>query len=108
GGGIKVTTLAVLAAAFPALLHSQPRAVLLRRAIPNDIVYRAATIVTVAVTITGVAVVIMLATHKLPFAYVVFEVVSAAATVGLSLGITAELEPIGKWVIITLMFIGRV
>jgi trk system potassium uptake protein TrkH len=39
---------------------------------------------------------------------VVFEVVSAAATVGLSLGITDNLEPIGKWVLIVLMFIGRV
>ncbi len=49
GGGIKVTTLAVLAAAFPALLYNQAaRAVLVRRAIPNEIVHRAATIVTVA------------------------------------------------------------
>ncbi|MDC0718790.1 potassium transporter TrkG [Nannocystis bainbridge] len=108
GGGIKVTTLAVLAAAFPALLYNQPRAVLMRRAIPNEIVYRAATIVTVAGLITAIAVIIMLATHKLPFAHVVFEVVSAVGTVGLSLGITENLHAIGKWVLIVLMFIGRV
>ncbi|MCY0994172.1 hypothetical protein OV203_43990 [Nannocystis sp. ILAH1] len=108
GGGIKVTTLAVLAAAFPALLYNQPRAVLMRRAIPNEIVYRAATIVTVAGLITAISVVIMLATHNLPFSHVVFEVVSAVGTVGLSLGITDDLHAIGKWVLIVLMFIGRV
>ncbi|PCC74520.1 Cation transport protein [Nannocystis exedens] len=108
GGGIKVTTLAVLAAALPAMLYNQPRAVLMRRAIPNEIVYRAGTIVTVAGLITAIAVVIMLATHNLPFAYVVFEVVSAVGTVGLSLGITDDLHAIGKWVLIVLMFIGRV
>jgi trk system potassium uptake protein TrkH len=108
GGGIKVTTLAVLAAALPALVYNQPRAVLMRRAIPNDIVYRAATIVTVAGFITAIAVVIMLATHNLPFHHVLFEVVSAVGTVGLSLGITDDLHAIGKWVLIALMFIGRV
>ena len=108
GGGIKVTTLAVLAAALPALVYNQPRAVLMRRAIPNDIVYRAATIVTVAGFITVLAVVIMLATHNLPFHHVLFEVVSAVGTVGLSLGVTDNLHAIGKWVLIALMFIGRV
>jgi trk system potassium uptake protein TrkH len=90
------------------MLYNQPRAVLMRRAIPNDIVYRAATIMTVATVITGTAVIVMLATHDLPFAHVVFEVISAVATVGLSLGITDDLHAIGKWVIIVLMFIGRV
>jgi trk system potassium uptake protein TrkH len=108
GGGIKVTTLAVLMAAIPALLRAQPRAALFGRAIPHEILYRAATIVTVAGLITGTSVVVVLAFHDLPFAQVTFEVVSAAATVGMSLGITADLEPAGKWVIIALMFIGRV
>lgn len=109
GGGIKVTTLAVLMAAIPALLRAQPRAALFGRAIPHEILYRAATIVTVAGLITGTSVVLVLAFHStLPFEKVTFEVVSAAATVGMSLGITAELDPVGKWVIIALMFVGRV
>ena len=108
GGGIKVTTLAVLGAAIPALLRNHPRAVLFGRAMPDDIIYRAATIVVVAVFFAATASVIMLATHALPFAKVVFEVVSAVGTVGLSLGITAELHAVGKWVLIVLMFVGRV
>jgi trk system potassium uptake protein TrkH len=108
GGGIKVTTLAVLLAALPALLRSQSRATLLGRAIPHELVYRAATIVTVAGLLTGVSLVIMLAAHTLPFERVAFEVVSAVGTVGMSLGITSQLEPVGKWVLIVLMFVGRV
>jgi trk system potassium uptake protein TrkH len=108
GGGIKVTTLAVLMAAIPALLRAQPRAALFGRTIPHEILYRAATIVTVAGLITGTSVVVVLAFHDLPFEKVTFEVVSAAATVGMSLGVTADLQPAGKWVIIALMFIGRV
>jgi trk system potassium uptake protein TrkH len=84
GGGIKVTTLAVMLAAIPALLRAQPRAALFGRTIPHEILYRAATIVTVAGLITGTSVIVVLAFHDLPFAHVIFEVVSAAATVGLS------------------------
>ncbi len=108
GGGIKVTTLAVLLAALPALLRRQSRATLLGRAIPHELVYRAATIVTVAGLLTGLCVILMLAAHRMPFERVAFEVVSAAGTVGMSLGITAQLEPIGKWILIMLMFVGRV
>jgi trk system potassium uptake protein TrkH len=108
GGGIKVTTLAVMLAALPALLRNQSRATIFGRAIPHEIVYRAATIVTVAAIVTGASTILILATHSLAFEKVAFEVVSAVCTVGLSLGITTELQPIGKWVLIVLMFVGRV
>lgn len=108
GGGIKVTTLAVMLAALPALLRNQSRATLLGRAIPHEIVYRAATIVTIAAIVTGASTILILATHSLPFEKVTFEVISAVCTVGLSLGITGELQPIGKWVLMVLMFVGRV
>jgi trk system potassium uptake protein TrkH len=108
GGGIKVTTFAVVLAAIPALLRQQGRATLMRRAIPHEILYRAATIVTIAAVITGGAVILILATHDLRLDLVAFEVISAVGTVGMSLGITGKLEPVGKWVIIVLMFIGRV
>jgi trk system potassium uptake protein TrkH len=108
GGGIKTTTLAVMLAAIPALIRNQPRALLLRRTIPHDIVYRAATIMTVATMVAVLVVFLLLATHSLPFEKVVFEAVSALATVGLTIGATGELNATGKWVIILTMFIGRV
>ena len=108
GGGIKTTTLAVMLAAIPALIRNQPRALLLRRTIPHDIVYRAATIMTVATMVAVLVIFLLLATHSLPFEKVVFEAVSALATVGLTIGATPELNATGKWVIILTMFIGRV
>ena len=50
----------------------------------------------------------LLATGRYDFMDLVFEHVSAASTVGLSTGMTAELSPIGKIVLVIAMFIGRV
>jgi len=108
GGGIKVTTLAVMLAALPALIRNQPRAMLLRRTIPHDIVYRAATIMTVATMAAVVVMFLLLATHSMRPEKVAFEAVSALATVGLSIGGTSELNAFGKWLIALTMFIGRV
>ena len=46
--------------------------------------------------------------ESLPFEGLLFEAASALGTVGLSTGITAQLTPIGKLILILLMFIGRV
>ncbi len=46
-------------------------------------------------------------TESLPFEGLLFESASALGTVGLSTGITAQLTPIGKLIVIGLMFIGR-
>jgi trk system potassium uptake protein TrkH len=108
GGGIKTTTFAVMLAAIPALLRSQPRALLFRRMVPHDIIYRAATIMTLATMVAVLITFLLLATHSLPFDKVIFETVSALATVGLSIGATAELDAFGKWAICMTMFVGRV
>jgi trk system potassium uptake protein TrkH len=55
----------------------------------------------------GLLIIIPLADH-LPLEKLMFEVVSAFATVGLSTGITAELPPAAQGVIIALMYAGRV
>ncbi|MCY0987982.1 TrkH family potassium uptake protein [Nannocystis sp. ILAH1] len=108
GGGIKTTTLAVVLAAIPALARNQARALLLRRTIPHDIVYRAATIMTIATLVAVIVSFALLASHDMAFEKAAFETVSALATVGLSIGGTAELNALGKWLIIVTMFIGRV
>ena len=50
----------------------------------------------------------LLSSGKYDFMDLVFEHVSAASTVGLSTGITADLSSVGKFVLIIAMFIGRV
>jgi trk system potassium uptake protein TrkH len=51
---------------------------------------------------------VLLLVEDLPFYSLVFEAVSAVATVGLSVGATGELGALGKFTIIAIMFVGRV
>lgn len=108
GGGIKVTTVAVLAAAVPDIVGSRGGATLFGRSIPAAILQRAATIAVVAIATATLALFLLLLTEDAPFEVLAFETISALGTVGLSLGVTASLTPIGKSVIIATMFIGRV
>lgn len=108
GGGIKVTTGAVLMGAIPAITQGRSRVVLFRRTVPLQIVYRSAAIAVIAVLVAFAATALILASHPMPLRDCLFEVLSALGTVGLSLGATRELNPFGKFVIIAVMFIGRV
>ena len=58
--------------------------------------------------VVGVASLLLLEITGLSLDRVLFEVISAFATVGLSTGITPILPTSGKYVIIALMFVGRV
>jgi trk system potassium uptake protein TrkH len=73
-----------------------------------ETIYRSAAIAVVAVIVIFAAFGILLVTHDLPFHLLLFEVVSAMGTVGLSLGATKQLNFYGKIVIIFVMFVGRV
>jgi trk system potassium uptake protein TrkH len=108
GGGIKTTTAAVLLGGVRAIARGEPKVVLFNRRISQDIVYRSAAIAVVAVLIIGGGLFVLLLTEDLPFEMLAFEMVSAMATVGLSIGATGELSAAGKFVIIFVMFVGRI
>ncbi|MFV8754931.1 TrkH family potassium uptake protein [Nannocystaceae bacterium ST9] len=108
GGGIKVTTLAVLTAAIPDIVGTRGGATLFGRSIAPVILQRAATITVVAAMTASLALFLLLISEDAPFEVLAFEVVSALGTVGLSLGLTGSLSATGKLVIIATMFIGRV
>lgn len=108
GGGIKVTTLAVLGAAIPGIVGTQAGATLFGRSVGATILQRAATITLVATLSAGAALFVLLISEDAAFEVLAFEVVSALGTVGLSLGFTPSLSTTGKLVIIVTMFIGRV
>jgi trk system potassium uptake protein TrkH len=108
GGGIKTTTAVVLFGGVRAIARGEPKVVLFNRRIAQDIVYRSAAIAIVAVLIIGGGLFALLLTEDLPFEMLAFEMVSAMATVGLSIGATGELGAPGKFVIIFVMFIGRI
>lgn len=107
-GGIKVTTFAVLfLAAFAEARGAQSMEAFGRR-IPRDILRLAVSVVIWASTIVAVASIILLQITKEPFEYVLFDVISAFATCGLSTGLTGDLPPSGVYIMAATMFMGRV
>jgi trk system potassium uptake protein TrkH len=107
-GGIKVNTFAVIIATVLATIRNRGYVEAFRKEIPSDHVQRALTIAFLAVTFVGGISFLMAITERFPFDRILFEVVSAFATTGLSTGITAELSAIGKTLIIVTMFVGRI
>ncbi|WP_395244534.1 TrkH family potassium uptake protein [Agromyces sp. MMS24-K17] len=107
-GGIKVTTLAVLfLAAFAEARGAQSMEAFGRR-IPRDILRLSVSVVLWGSTIVAAASIAILQITKAPFDYVLFDVISAFATCGLSTGLTADLPPSGAYVMAFTMFFGRV
>ncbi|WP_082799313.1 TrkH family potassium uptake protein [Geobacillus icigianus] len=109
GGGIKTTTFTTLLGAVWSQIRGKEDVVLFRNRIIYDTVYKSLT-----VTMSGLFVV-MLVTMVLTvtesgkdFLMILFEATSAFGTVGLSMGLTPELSPLGKMFIILTMFAGRV
>jgi len=109
GGGIKTSTLAVAVLNVVSIARGKTRIEVNAREIPATSVYRAFAVMWLSIAVILVAVILISITDAgLPLLKVVFEVVSAYSTVGLSLGITADLSMAGKLVLIFTMFIGRV
>ncbi len=108
GGGIKVTTLAVLLLLIRAVLLGRNDVTAHGRRLSESTVLNAAALACLAGMVVATAAILLLATQPLPPGDVLFETVSAFGTVGLSRGITAALTPLGKVVVIVLMFVGRV
>lgn len=107
GGGITTSTLAVLIVALWSYVRSHPEVQVARRTISAGAVRRAGMILTISLITVVFASWLILLTHDLTMNTVLFEVVSAFATVGLSLGITDDLNTFGRLVIILMMFWGR-
>ncbi|WP_217592147.1 TrkH family potassium uptake protein [Cohnella sp. GbtcB17] len=107
GGGIKTTAFAVLAAAVWAMLRGRTDVVLLGLRIERTKVNRAITVTMLSLAIVITSVMILSITEEQAFLVILFEVMSAYATVGLSAGITGDLSAFGQILIIVLMFIGR-
>lgn len=108
GGGIKTTTFGVLVATIITSIKGRQDAELFERHIPTDIIYKAITILTIALSWVSVATLVMSLVEPYAFIRLFFEVMSAFGTVGLTTGITPDLTVISKIIIIITMFIGRV
>lgn len=106
-GGIKVTTLAVMMLAIVAEARGDPDVEAFGRRVPRGALQVAIAVVLVSATLVLVASLLLLALTGLRLDVVLFEVISAFATCGLSTGVTATLPATAKLVLAVLMFIGR-
>ncbi len=107
-GGVKTTTLAIWLARIRSSLWAGGEVTLLGRHIPEPLVRRAVVVMSVA-AVWNVAGVILLSLTEAGAAFgeILFEQISAFATVGLSVGLTPHLSTAGRlWIILT-MFVGR-
>ncbi|MBA4783333.1 MAG: Ktr system potassium transporter B [Rhizobiales bacterium] len=107
-GGIKVTSLMVLILATIAFFKRQSALHIFGRSLGNEEVMKVMALMTISIIVISSGIFIISISHDGDMLNLAFEVVSAFGTVGLSRGATAELDPIGRAVIIIIMFIGRV
>ena len=108
GGGIKTTTFALVVLTVRGVLRNCRDTIVFNRRIPPETVRRSFTIVILGLVAIAFPIFFMTVTEKMPLMPLAFEVFSAFGTVGLRMGITPFLSPIGKVIIIVTMFIGRV
>lgn len=107
-GGVKVGTFFILLLLVWAEVRGRPDTELFGRRIATSVQREAITVLVLGSAVVSVATIIILATTRFPTDQVIFEVISAFGTVGLSTGITADLPPVAQYTLIVLMFIGRV
>ena len=106
-GGIKVTTLGVLLLAIVAEARGDRDMEAFGRRIPRESLRLAVAVTIVSASMVLVAALLVLEMTGESLDVVLFEVISAFATVGLTTGLTPELPDAAKYVLAALMFAGR-
>lgn len=106
-GGIKVTTLVVVVATLVANARSQEHIVLFKRRLSPKIVNQSISLFIAYIILILLATITISSYEPFDLKNVLFEVMSAIGTVGLSLGVTAKAQIATKLILIFLMYIGR-
>jgi len=106
-GGVKTVTFGLILLAVITVIRAKEDVELFNRRISWSIVRRALAIMVISIGIVITMTMILSLTEPFDFMDILFETVSAFATVGLSLGITGGLTTVGKLLICLIMFIGR-
>lgn len=111
-GGLKTTTLGVLLLKTNAALRGKKDVTFAHRRLTNENITRSLLLVFVSLVFLGGLSFLLLLTQgtntHYGLEYIIFEVISAFATAGLTLGLTPHLTDFGQCVIMLTMFIGRV
>lgn len=107
GGGMKTTTVSALWATTISVMRSRSAVLMLGHEIPMVRVVAAAAAATFYLVVLAFGIGVLCLTERAGFLPLVFEASSALGTVGLSMGITADLSDAGKLIVTALMFAGR-
>ena len=106
-GGIKTTTVAMLALTALCTVRGRKDTEIFGRRIPEENIRKGLVVFMISMIVALTGLMVILAADGHSFADCSYEVASAIGTVGLTRGITPELSVIGKLVIILLMYLGR-
>ena len=107
-GGIKTTTFVVLLVYVHANLRKEMHCNVMGRRLDEDSIRKASAVLCINLFSVIMAVLIIVTVQPAAVTDVAFEVVSAIGTVGMSTGITRDMETVSKLVLIFLMYCGRI
>jgi len=111
-GGIKTTTFAIISGLLISKIKGKKQVVFWNRAVSEDAVNKSMTLFVLAFVFIYTSTIVLLSFHSFDtansFLQVVFEVISAFGTVGLSTGITSKFSSDGKVLLAIIMFVGRI
>ncbi|MEX2425223.1 MAG: potassium transporter TrkG [Thermomicrobiaceae bacterium] len=106
-GGIKIQTFTLLFFAIVAASRNREQVVAFGREVPTVLVFRALTVALLSIAFIFSASMVLSILQDFRFLDILFEVVSAYGTVGLSMGITPALDEASRVLVAVTMFIGR-
>lgn len=107
GGGITTGTFSVLMVAMWSFARGDDTVHAGQRTISMATIWRAVAVLVISLVVVMIATWLLLLSQGLAFSPALFEVISAFSTTGLSLGVTGQLDTVGRLLIIAIMFWGR-
>ncbi|NCC50923.1 MAG: potassium transporter TrkH [Spartobacteria bacterium] len=107
-GGVKTTTIGILAMTFWAHITNRNEVIIRNKRIRPITINRAVSLVAAGLVIWTLMVMMLIITQQVSARALIFEATSAIGTVGLSIGATPLLDEIGKIIVIIAMFTGRI
>ena len=108
-GGLKTATFGILVVTLISIIKGRDDVEIFKRRISKETVYKAFAIFFLSLSLVIIVILLLAVTQPgESFMWIVYESVSAYATVGLSLGLTQKLNFIGKIIILVTMYLGRV
>lgn len=107
-GGIKTVTFAVFTLSALSTIQNKQETVLFHRSIPKELINKSVAVITVSFSIMLISTILLSSLTQADALDIIYETVSATATVGLSRNLTPSLSFLGKLIVIGTMYLGRV